>query len=162
MREGVPSIEELRSSPGYPSEGELERKALAVIECVEEIPCDPCVSSCPYGAIEIAGGLHGLPRLLTDACRGCGLCVAGCPGQAIFLVEYHFGPTEASVSFVYEFLPVPAPGGEVVAVDREGRSVCRARVIRVDNPGRNDRSPVVTLAVPRDMAGTVRGMEHLA
>lgn len=81
---GIPSLEELINSPGFPSEEEMKKRPIAVIECVQGIPCNPCETACPFGAIEVGEPITNLPRLLTDKCQGCGLCIPACPGLAIF------------------------------------------------------------------------------
>ena len=42
-----------------------------------------------------------------------------------------------------------AAGETVVGLDRAGQAVCKARVLRVQNPPAFDRTPVVTLEVAR-------------
>ncbi|MDI6870988.1 MAG: 4Fe-4S binding protein [Bacillota bacterium] len=158
--DGFPSREELRRSPGYPSEERLDRGACAVIECVQEIPCNPCETVCPYGAIKVGQPITNLPRLDAELCKGCGLCLAVCPGQAIFLVDKAFAPGEALVGFPYEYVPLPAAGERVPATNRAGEVVAEGRVIRVVNSSRNDRTPVVFLAVPLEVADEVRSMER--
>ena len=43
-------------------------------------------------------------------CIGCGMCVASCSGQAIFLVDETYEPGFATVTLPYEFLPLPEKG----------------------------------------------------
>lgn len=80
---GCPSREELENSPGYPSSERVRKGPVAVIECVEEIPCNLCEAACPYGAIEVGEPIINLPTLLEDKCTGCGVCIASCPGLDI-------------------------------------------------------------------------------
>lgn len=42
--------------------------------------CELCVVSCPYGAIQMVGGL---PNIDKTKCRRCGKCVAACPNHVI-------------------------------------------------------------------------------
>jgi Fe-S-cluster-containing hydrogenase component 2 len=158
---GVPCAEELESSPGYPPREELERRPLAVIECVQEIPCNPCETACPTGAIIVGEPITNLPSLDTSKCTGCGLCLAICPGQAIFRVDLTYSSDQATVSFPYEFLPLPRKGDLVVAVDREGRLVCDAIVLRVLMPAAYDRTAVVTLVVPKEHGARVRSIRRI-
>jgi Fe-S-cluster-containing hydrogenase component 2 len=158
---GVPCDEELASSPGYPSQEELERRPLAVIECVQEIPCNPCETACPTGAILVGEPITNLPRLDASKCTGCGLCIAICPGQAIFRVDLTHSSDQATVSFPYEFLPLPHKGDAVMAVDREGRPICHAVVRRVAMPVANDRTAVITVVVPKEHGARVRSMQRI-
>jgi heterodisulfide reductase subunit A len=45
--------------------------------------CLSCVEVCPYKAIQVGPG--GRPKVIMEVCRGCGVCAAGCPAQAIDL-----------------------------------------------------------------------------
>jgi len=155
---GVASMEELRASPGYPSEGRLKKGAVAVIECIQEIPCNPCERACRSGAIVVGQPITNLPRLIEEKCRGCGECIASCPGLAIFLVNRNYSQDEATVSLPYEFLPVPEVGSSVDALDRRGKRVCSGRVIKVANPARNNKTAVVTIAVPKRRSDRVRNI----
>jgi Fe-S-cluster-containing hydrogenase component 2 len=157
---GVPSEEELDRSPGYPSAEALARGPLAVIECVQKIPCDPCETVCPTGAISVGEPITNLPRLDASRCTGCGLCIPACPGQAIFRVDITHSTHEATLSFPYEFLPVPAKRDRVVAVDRAGVPVCEALVLRVAMPPAYDRTAVVTIVIPKEHAMRVRGIQR--
>ncbi|HHY94753.1 MAG TPA: FAD-dependent oxidoreductase, partial [Firmicutes bacterium] len=79
---GAPSPEELAGCPGVPPAEALARGPVAVIECLQEIPRNPCEAVCPTGAIRIGEYITDLPHLLPERCRGCGNCVPACPGQA--------------------------------------------------------------------------------
>jgi heterodisulfide reductase subunit A-like polyferredoxin len=48
--------------------------------------CLTCVRTCPYGAPSI--GEEGYAIIDPAACRGCGACVAECPGKAINLKHF--------------------------------------------------------------------------
>lgn len=155
---GIVSKDELAGCPGMPTKNRMDRGPVAVIECVQEIPCDPCVQSCPHHAIEIGEEITGLPRLIEDKCTGCGLCIAPCPGQAIFVVDMNHSPERGMVMIPYEFSPLPKIHSTVKALDREGKVVGEARVVKVGNPKRNNRTPVISLLVPRDLVMDVRNI----
>jgi len=158
---GYPSPQELENTPGYPSPERLEKGPVAVIECIEEIPCNPCEQSCPQHAITIGKPITNRPHLDEDKCIGCGLCVPRCPGLAIFLVDLSYGQGKASVAFPYEYLPLPEKDQTVQAVDRAGKPVCPGTVIKVQNPKGNDQTPIVTITVPREYAAEVRGIRRI-
>jgi hypothetical protein len=56
----------------------------------------------------------------------------------------------------YEFLPLPEKGEEVEALDREGKVCCPAKVLRVLNTKAQDRTPLITLAIPKGREKEVR------
>lgn len=152
----VLSMLELQASPGYPSEKRFRAGPVAVIECIQEIPCNPCESACRFNAILVGKPITNLPRLIEEKCRGCGECIPACPGLAIFLVNENYSPTEAAVSIPYEYLPLPETDSIVYAMDRCGEDACTARVIKVSNPRKNNGTAVVTIAVPRKFSDKVR------
>ena len=130
MREGVaytgiPSAEELAACPGVPSAERMAKGRVAVIECVQEIPCNPCENACHFGAIEIGEQITNLPVLHEEKCTGCGLCVANCPGLAITVIDKTYSDTEAVIEFPFEYLPLPAVGDIVDAVSRGGEVLCK-------------------------------------
>ena len=143
-------------SPGVPSLERMRRGPVAVIECIEEIPCNPCETGCPHGAVTVGTPITALPRLDGELCTGCGQCIAVCPGQAIFVVDLSLPDGAATVSLPYEFLPLPEKGQRVTALDRSGQPVGEAEVVRVANPKAYDHTPVVTIRVPAELALVVR------
>ncbi|MFQ5811320.1 MAG: 4Fe-4S binding protein [Armatimonadota bacterium] len=143
-------------SPGVPSAERMRRGPVAVVECIEEIPCDPCETGCAQGAITIGTPITRIPHLDEELCTGCGHCIAVCPGQAIFVVDMSLPDGKATVSVPYEFLPLPEKGQTVTALDRSGTSVGEAEVVRVADPKAYDHTPVVTLRVPVEAAMVVR------
>jgi len=155
---GVISKEELSRLPGVPSQERLKKGPVAVIECAQQIPCNPCATACPIGAIEITETIS-LPVLIEDKCTGCGLCIASCPGLAIFVVDVTFSEEEALVRLPHEFLPLPVKGAMVKCLNRQGQVVSSGRVVKVDNRKRNDRTPVISVAVPKELANEVRAIK---
>ena len=143
-----------------PTEGRYQKGPVACIECIQEIPCNPCEAACKQGAIIIGDPIVKLPVLLEEKCSGCGLCVAKCPGLAIFIVDKTYSDVEAAVSFPYEYTPLPAEKEEVEAVNRAGQVVCKARIVKILNPKGFDKTPVITLAIPKKYADEVRSMKR--
>ena len=158
---GVPSEAELQNFPGRPSEERMKKGRVAVVECLQEIPCNPCEPGCRFGAIKIGENITALPCLDEDLCTGCGQCVPKCPGLAIFIVNKSYSETEATVDFPYEYLPLPEKGDTVEAADRAGRTVCPGHVLRVISLPENGGTNVISLAIPKEYADDVRGMKRL-
>ena len=50
------------------------------------VVCVTCVRTCPYGAPSIGDEGHAV--IDPAECRGCGACVAECPGKAITLKHF--------------------------------------------------------------------------
>lgn len=159
--DGYPSREEIVTANGWPSEERFAKGPIAIAECVQEIPCNPCEAACPFHAIKIGTPITNTPRIEEDTCTGCGSCIAACSGLAIFVVDKTYSKTEALISFPFEYLPLPEIGDEVEALSRGGEYVCQGTVVRVMNPKRNDHTPVVTLAVPKEHVDHVRTMKRL-
>ena len=151
---GYPSMEEIRQANGYSSEERFAKGPVAVVECVQGIPCNPCQDACPHGAIRIGDEITNTPRLDENACIGCGLCVAACPGLAIFVVDK--SGEKAKVSFPYEYLPLPQVGAEVMALNRAGEYVCMGEVTKVMQPAAFKKTTVITIAIPKEFADDVR------
>jgi len=154
-RTGVLNCEELEDCPGVPAEERLRKGPVAVIECQEEIPCNPCEGNCPRGAIHVGHAVTSRPRLDIDKCVGCALCISRCPGLAIFVVDLSQEDGDR-VCVPYEFLPLPRNGDTVRAVDRSGSDVCDAEVLSVNRDARSDRTAVITLRVPKGLGMAVR------
>jgi len=51
-------------------------------------------------------------------------------------------------------------GTEVEAVDRSGAIVCQAKVVKVLTSKNLDRTPVITIEVPKNMVNEVRGIKR--
>lgn len=157
---GFLEYEELSEKQTLPTKARYEKGPVAVIECVQEIPCNPCESSCKLGAIEIGNPITNLPHLLEEKCVGCGVCVSKCPGLAIFVVNKVYSKTSATVSFPYEYFPTPKEGEKKEAVNRKGEVVCKGTILKVVNPESFDHTPVVTIEIPKEYADEVRSIKR--
>ena len=157
---GYLEYSELCAAQKLPSDERYLKGPVAIIECVQEIPCNPCEAACAFGAIYVGEPITNLPVLNDAKCTGCGVCVSKCPGLAIFVVNKSYGPTLATVSFPYEYFPIPAKGDSVDALNRKGERVCPATVVKVMNPASFDHTPVVTIEIPKEYADEVRNMRR--
>lgn len=120
-----------------------------VIECTQNIPCNPCRDACAHGCIAVQGSITALPAVERNhACVNCGKCVAACPGQAIFLVDETSGEGYDTVTLPYEFLPSPQAGARGYGLSRSGEPICEAVVERVRAPRAFDGTRLLTMRVP--------------
>jgi ferredoxin len=143
---GAPSFEELERVGMLPSEADMAGRGCVCVECVEEIPCNPCETSCPQGALVVGYPITKLPVVDRSKCTLCGLCIPACPGLAIMIKSVE-GET-AKIRFPWEYLPLPVPGDEAEMVDRLGETVCCGKILSVNSAARNNRTAVVTAAFP--------------
>ncbi len=150
---------------GYVAEDEITRFPGAVkkqgihpvIECTQNIPCDPCQDACKFGCIAVGSQITRLPAVVKEStCTGCGLCVASCSGQAIFLVNEDYDETGASITMPYEFLPYPEAGEKGIALGRDGAPVCEAEVVSLKVSPVMDKTALLTIRVPKEMAMKAR------
>jgi Fe-S-cluster-containing hydrogenase component 2 len=156
---GFFSLEEVLALPGCPDLDELRGRRLAVVECGHEIPCDPCQTACPTGAIAVGDDITAPPRLDASLCDGCGNCQPVCPGLAIFLVDMTRDDGLAEIWMPHEFLPLPEKGERVRLRDRAGEVVGEGEVRRVRHGARLDRTAIVHVLVPERLAMVVRALE---
>jgi len=127
-----------------------------LIECPEEIPCNPCEEVCPQQAIKVGSPITNLPRFKEERCTGCGLCIAVCPAQAIFLIDRFFSEDCARLDLPYEELPRPRKHQIVGLLDREGKEIAKGQVIRTRLTKAFNKTTVVSVAVPQKIADNIR------
>ena len=154
-KNGYLDMEEVLEIPGYPGEQVLNNKKCVVIECSQNIPCNPCEAACPHYAITVGEPITNLPVVDPEKCVGCGLCVAQCPGQACFLVDQSHEDYD-TVTFPYEYYPLPEKGQEVYGLSRDGVYLVKATVLRAIMTRVNDRTAVVEVKVPKGYGMKVR------
>ena len=144
---GVVDISQLK----MPNEKQL-KKGVAITECLQPIPCNPCKEVCPTDAIKMEN-INDPPDIDYDKCIGCALCVEVCPGLAMFVVRVR--DDKAMISLPYEMLPMPERGQIVKALDREGKIVGNAVVKAI----KHGRTNVITIEVDKNLAMVVRNIK---
>ena len=150
---------------GYVSDDEIERfpgvthkiGVHPVMECTQNIPCNPCQDACRKGCISIGSNITSLPVVVDgSSCINCGMCVASCSGQAIFLVDEDVGGNMATVTIPYEFCPLPEKGTMGKGLGRDGSVICDAEVIEVKSSKAFDKTNLLTMKVPKEFAMKAR------
>ncbi len=144
-----------------PDEERLKQGPVAIFECLQEIPCDPCADACQFGAVLAFQDINDLPQLDYDACNGCGNCVSRCPGLAIFVIDMTWSEDKALLKLPYELLPLPQKGDEVRCFDREGTEVGQGRIVRVVQSLRVG-TPVLWVELDKELALDVRHVAPLS
>ena len=156
--DGILTLDEVKGCPGWPGDEIIEKRRVVIAECVEDIPCNPCEIGCKQGAIKVGTPITNLPVVDGRKCDGCGLCIAICPGLAVFVVEKNYTEKLSAISLPYELLPVPRKGDIVRGLDRGGSYVCDAEVIKVMQSKKFDRTVIVTVTVGKVFVNEVRGI----
>jgi Fe-S-cluster-containing hydrogenase component 2 len=156
IKDGIIRLEELHALHLVPPLARLrEKRPIVMIECVQEIPCNSCAMACKLGAIRMEN-VNAIPTIDYNKCIGCISCLMVCPGQAVFLLKVAEGMGQ--ITMQYEFRSVPEIGDLVHALDRDGRVLGEAKVIRVFPADRNDGTALITIQVPEDWLFSARGI----
>lgn len=153
LKKGFLSYSEIECYPGVTHSVGIH----PVIECTQNIPCNPCQDACPKHCIKIGDKITSLPAIDKSVkCTGCGMCVSACSGQAIFLVNEDCGNDTAEVTLPYEFLPLPIAGDKGIALDRSGNAVCNCEVVSIKTSKAFDHTNLLTIRVPKDFSMKAR------
>lgn len=136
----------------------LERFAkgpIAIFECLQQIPCNPCADACPRGAITVKE-INDCPSLDQELCNGCGVCMTHCPGLSIFVVDYTYGTDTALIKIPYEFSPLPLANEFVDTLNRQGQHIGTGQITRVQHSP--NKTNIIWLTVPQELAMDVRSI----
>ncbi len=111
----------LKSKPGPLIQREKPREeegVMPIFHCRQEVPCNPCVTACPEGAIKTERDeITGLPYIIdTGMCKGCLNCVFVCPGLATTLVDFRKDEEHPLITLPYEIWREKVEEGEKVPV----------------------------------------------
>jgi len=147
LQRGYYKREELEEFRVLPPEAIASQKRVALIECVEEIPCNPCAVVCRLDGIE-KESLCSPPIVDWEKCTGCTLCVAVCPGLSIYLQSIKDG--KGYVTMPYELLPAPKVGMKVKLMDRSGAVVGEGNIVMPTYQAKGDAYPRWVVTVEMD------------
>jgi len=154
---GIPAIDDLLNI--IPPDERFAKGPVAIIECFQEIPCDPCVKACKRGAISMHGSINSLPAVNFDLCNGCGFCIAYCPGLAIFVIDKSLTNGPATIKIPYEYIPVPVKGQFVTGLNRSGDELGSYEVSNITGGSGNNKTFTVSLTVPVELAMDIRDIK---
>ncbi len=167
---GVPASwihtgEILKSKPGANFKEELpeiSNGVMPIIHCTQEIPCDPCAALCDRGLIVIDDSdIRQVPTFIGNqyCCGYCEMCVAGCPGLAITLVDYRSNADMPVVSIPYEFTRKSISSKDtVIVLDTEGHELGQLDVVGVHAIPTSDRTLIVQVQAPKVIARQIAGL----
>ncbi len=157
QRCGYLSDEELSSV--FPDMDRLQSGPVAIIECIQEIPCNPCQDACPRDAIGPFIRMTDNPVINFEKCNGCGLCIGSCPGLAIFVLHLCYGQDTSMIKIPYEMLPVPCPEQSVSLLDRSGQVIGRGIVKKIQSLKHNPKTHIIWIEIPRELYKKARNIK---
>jgi Fe-S-cluster-containing hydrogenase component 2 len=156
---GILTLGRLKETPGFPKDADYDKGLIAVIECDQDIPCNPCEDVCLHGAIKVGSPITNLPELNPSFCNGCLKCLAICPGLCIFAINKNYDDKNALIYLPYEYSPLPVKGSKIRALDRRGEFVCSGTVHRLLKSSKKQNSTIAGILVPKEYFNTVRHFE---
>ena len=156
LETGIPTKEDILTVT--PPDERFAKGPVVIVECFQEIPCNPCVDACKFHAITKEKDINDLPKVDFNKCNGCGVCITQCPGLAIFVVDKTYSETHAVVRIPYEFVPVPEKGQYACGLDRSGEERGHFEVVRTSSGGPKNKTTTIWLAVPKELAMEIRSI----
>ena len=141
-----------------PTNERLEKGAVAIIECPEPIPCNPCQNACPRNAIKKFSKITDLPVIDFDLCNGCGNCIAVCPGLAIYVLQKNYSEKTSLLKIPYEMLPIPEKEEECEVLSRSGEIIGKGTVKKIQAFKVNPKGRVLWIEVPKSISLEARNI----
>jgi sarcosine oxidase subunit alpha len=154
----------LKSKPGPAvkrKQPRREKGVFPIFHCYQEVPCNPCTSVCPVGAIRTQGDeITGLPYITDlDACTGCGSCVAVCPGLSMILVDYRDDREHPLVTLPYEiWRDRVAVGQKIPITDVDGAILGYYPVVKISTRKKYPGTLLVQVIVDKKIAKAAMGI----
>ncbi len=136
---------------------ENKKGGLVLIECPQRIPCNPCHTSCPTGAVVAFKDINDQPEIDYEKCTGCGMCVAKCPGLACFVIDLTFSEDKALFKLPYEMTPMPEKKDTVQCLNRVGEVVAEGTVENITEPFK-DSTKVLHVSIDKSFVDQVRSV----
>ena len=154
-------------SRGYFSEEELKKhtppadllkkKKMAVVECLQEIPCNACVDACKFSAVS-KKHINDPPKVNWDNCNACLQCIRECPGLAMFVLTFKDG--KAHITIPWEMPYIPKKGETVDVLDRRGRRIGKGVIARVMPPLKKNKTWILTLETDERLVMKARNIRR--
>ena len=138
-----------------------EKGVFPIFHCYQEVPCNPCTSVCPVGAIRTEGDeITGLPYITDlDACTGCGSCVAVCPGLSMILVDYRDDREHPLVTLPYEIWRDRVEVGHKIPItDVDGAILGYYPVVKISTRKKYPGTLLVQVKVDKKVAKAAMGI----
>ena len=154
---------EVLKSPGgelFPYHSpEVREGVFPVLHCMQEIPCNPCMTCCPKDLIGTSGHpIMGLPEFHGE-CIGCEKCVAVCPGLAVTLVDFRKSKEMPLVTVPFELGEwLLDTGSEITVTGWEGAVLGRAVIAGWKKAAGFPYTILLKLETPADIACRVAGV----
>lgn len=123
-----------------------------IIDCKQDIPCNPCEASCHFGAIKIGNQLTQQPSVELDLCKGCAACLPACPGRAIRLIQYNYDDKFSAITIPYEFHPYPEVGEEREIRNQAGSVITKGKILSVRKSKDKTGCGTITFSVEKTFA----------
>jgi sarcosine oxidase, subunit alpha len=137
---------------------EINDNYTPILHCYQEIPCNPCISVCPSGAIKLSKALGNIMDLpyFDGECSKCGQCIAVCPGLAISVAKKLNGDF-AEVILPHEFIPKFSVNDFIPVTDSDGNYLEKDEVMKI-NYNRKYKTYLITLKVSLQNATKIAGI----
>ena len=154
----------LKSKPGPATRRRPPQKedgVFPIFHCYQEVPCNPCTSVCPVGAVKTRDDkITGLPYMVDlDTCTGCASCLAVCPGLSVTMVDFRADPTHPFVTLPYEIWREKVEIGQIVPVtDIDGAILGYFPVEKVSSRRKYPGTLLVRIKVDKAMAKSAVGI----